>query len=50
MIDSAFWHILFKEGQGVGPCWAHSHPKGPKGQGYPVPAGEAFTNAQDTHA
>jgi hypothetical protein len=29
--NSAFLHILFKEGRGVGLCWAHSQPKGPKG-------------------
>ena len=28
--NSAFLHILSKEGRGVGLCWAHSQPKGPK--------------------
>ena len=29
--NSAFPHILSTEGRGVGLCWAHSQPKGPKG-------------------
>ena len=31
--NSASLHILSTEGRGVGLCWAHSQPKGPKGGG-----------------
>ena len=31
-------HILFKERRGVGLCWAHSQPKGPKGLVVKVPS------------